>query len=159
MSSSFDKQMLENTQTRLGSETFLRGDLKFEDTMRISGRFHGTISSGGFLYIEEGAEIEADIVVHDVVIGGTVRGNVEAQGMVEMLENAQIYGNVRSAKLRIADGVLFEGRCEMIEDAENIDIFSLPISEHRARIVKTEGRKSDPYPEETKFRRKTIDKS
>ncbi len=129
--------MLENTQTRLGSETFLKGDLKFTESMRIRGRFHGKISAGGFLYIETGAEIEADIFVHDVVIDGTVRGNIEARGVIEMLENARVYGNVRSQKLRIADGVVFEGRCEMIGKTENIDIFSLPISEQRAEIVKT----------------------
>ena len=136
MSSSFDQHLLENPQTRLGPETFLKGELKFNESMRISGRFHGKISSGGFLYIEKGAEIEADIVVHDVVIGGMVRGNIEAQGMVEMLESAKIYGDVRSEKLRIADGVVFEGRCEMIETGKNIDIFSLPIREHREGILK-----------------------
>ena len=136
MSSFFDKQLLENTQTRLGSESLLKGELQFEDAMRISGRFHGKITSGGFLYIEEGAEIEADISVRDIVIGGTVRGNITALGMIEMLDNAQVYGNVRSAKLRIADGVIFEGSCEMIEKVENIDIFSLPVNEQRAEILK-----------------------
>ncbi|AHC14777.1 bactofilin family protein [Salinispira pacifica] len=134
MSSSFDKSVLEHTRTRLGSQTFLKGELKFDSSMRISGRFQGKISSGGFLYIEEGAEIEADLFVQDVVVGGTVRGNIEAQGMVEMLDSAKIYGNVRSAKLRIADGVIFEGRCEMIRKAESVDIFSSPVKELRENI-------------------------
>ncbi len=134
MPSSFDKSVLEQTKTRLGSQTFLNGELKFDSSMKISGRFKGKISSGGFLYIEEGAEIEADIFVQDVVIGGTVKGNIEASGMVEMLESARIYGNVRSVKLRIADGVVFEGRCEMIRKAENLDIFSSPAKELRENI-------------------------
>jgi cytoskeletal protein CcmA (bactofilin family) len=138
MSSSFDKSHLEQTSTRLGTETFLKGELKFENSMKISGRFNGKISSGGFLYIEDGAEIEADIFVHDVVIGGMVRGNIEAEGMVEMLETAKIYGNVRSAKLRIADGVVFEGRCEMIRKAESLDIFSAPVKELRENIQQGE---------------------
>lgn len=134
MSSSFDRNTLEQTQTRLGSETFLKGDLSFESSMKISGHFQGKISSGGFLYVEDGAEIEADVFVRDVVVGGLVRGNIEASGMVEMLETAKIYGNVRSAKLRIADGVVFEGRCEMIRKAENLDIFSASVKELRENI-------------------------
>ncbi len=106
--------------------------------MRISGRFQGKISSGGFLYVEEGAEIEADLFVQDVVIGGTVRGNIEADGMVEMLESARIYGNVKSAQLRIADGVVFEGRCEMIRKAESMDIFAASMKELRESIQKGE---------------------
>jgi cytoskeletal protein CcmA (bactofilin family) len=67
-----------------------------------------------------------------------VRGNIEAEGMVEMLETAKIYGNVRSAKLRIADGVVFEGRCEMIRKAESLDIFSAPVKELRENIQQGE---------------------
>jgi cytoskeletal protein CcmA (bactofilin family) len=35
---------------------------------------------------------------------------------LEMLATARVYGNVRTSKLRIADGVVFEGTCEMIRD-------------------------------------------
>lgn len=139
MSSFFDRQMLEGTHTRLGAETLLKGEIKFKESMCIKGRFQGKISAEGFLYIEPGAEIEADIVAHDVVIDGTVRGNIEAKGVVEMLENARLYGNVRSEKLRIADGVIFEGRCEMIGKAEPADIFSLSPREQREEILKTTG--------------------
>jgi cytoskeletal protein CcmA (bactofilin family) len=32
-----------------------------------------------------------------------------------MLATGQVYGNIRTAKLNIADGVVFEGKCEMIK--------------------------------------------
>ncbi len=41
-----------------------------------------------------------------------------------MLPTGKIYGNVRTAKLRIADGVVFEGKCEMIRNSDRVDIFS-----------------------------------
>jgi cytoskeletal protein CcmA (bactofilin family) len=41
-----------------------------------------------------------------------------------MLPSAKVYGNVRTAKLRIADGVIFEGICEMIRDPAAFTPFS-----------------------------------
>jgi cytoskeletal protein CcmA (bactofilin family) len=46
-----------------------------------------------------------------------------------MLPSGKIYGNVRTAKLRIADGVVFEGKCEMLRNSEAIDVFSAPVEQ------------------------------
>jgi cytoskeletal protein CcmA (bactofilin family) len=49
---------------------------------------------------------------------GAVHGNIEATDRLEIHENGKLYGNIRTAKLKIADGVVFEGKCEMIKAAE-----------------------------------------
>jgi len=51
-------------------------------------------------------------------VKGTVRGNVEALARLEIHDNGKLYGNIRTAKLKIADGVVFEGKCEMIKPDE-----------------------------------------
>lgn len=114
------------TATRLGKNAALKGTLRFRDSVRISGRFEGEIISDGFLYVEDGAEVQADIRVGSTVIAGVVRGNIHATDSLEMLPTGKIYGNVKAAKLRIADGVVFEGKCEMIKNANSVDIFSAP---------------------------------
>jgi cytoskeletal protein CcmA (bactofilin family) len=115
--------------TSLGKETTFSGTMRFERSLKIEGRFQGRILSAGALYIEQGAEVDADIDVGSVVIAGTVRGNVTARDRVELLASARLYGDVRTAKLKIADGVVFEGKCEMIKDAAPVDIFSVRTSE------------------------------
>ena len=59
-----------------------------------------------------------------MVVGVIVRGNSEASDRLEMLTTGQVYGNIRTSKLRIADGVVFEGKCEMIKGESEVDIFS-----------------------------------
>lgn len=135
MSSSFDNSLLTQTTTRIGSSTYLEGDLKFTTSMRIEGKFKGKIEARGFLYITESAEVDAEIDGIDIVVGGTVRGNISASGKVELLETARIYGNIRAGKIRLLDGVVFEGRCEMIQRSDAIDIFALPVEELRASIA------------------------
>jgi cytoskeletal protein CcmA (bactofilin family) len=73
--------------------------------------------------------VKANIKVGSIVIGGVVRGNVEASERLEMLATGQVYGNIRTAKLNIADGVVFEGKCEMIKGPEIVNVFSAPVGE------------------------------
>jgi cytoskeletal protein CcmA (bactofilin family) len=103
--------------------------MRFEKSLKIEGRFQGKILSAGALYVEQGAEVDADIEVGSVVIAGTVRGNVVARERVELLATARLYGDVRTSKLKIADGVVFEGKCEMIKDTPPVDIFAVRSSE------------------------------
>jgi cytoskeletal protein CcmA (bactofilin family) len=95
--------------------------------LKIDGTFEGQIESPGFLYIENGATVKADIKVGSVVVGGVVRGNIEASERLEMLTTGRVFGNIRTAKLNIADGVVFEGKCEMIKNPDKLDIFSAPV--------------------------------
>lgn len=105
--------------TTLGAETSFSGKLKFGDSLRIKGKFEGEIDATGRLYIDSEAVVTArSIRATSVVVGGTVHGDIEAADRVEMMPSAKVYGNVRTTRLRIADGVIFEGACEMMRDPE-----------------------------------------
>jgi len=53
-----------------------------------------------------------------------VKGNVEATEKLEMLSTGKVFGNIRTAKLKIADGVVFEGKCEMIRNPQALNVFA-----------------------------------
>ncbi len=119
-----DHKGLEKISTTLGRETAFNGIMRFKDSLKIDGSFTGEIVSSGFLYIENGASVTANIRVGSIVIGGTVKGNVEAVDKLEMLATGKVFGNIRTGKLKIADGVVFEGKCEMIKNPQAVNIFS-----------------------------------
>ncbi len=129
MAKNDDHKTNERISTTLGRETEFNGIMRFSDSLKIDGTFSGEIISSGFLYIEQGASITANIRVGSVVVGGTVRGNIEATEKLEMLSSGKVYGNIRTAKLKIADGVVFEGKCEMIKNPQAINIFSGPVEQ------------------------------
>lgn len=129
-----DKSRVPKTATRLGANTRLKGILRFKESVTISGKFEGQIDSEGFLYIGDGAVVEADVRARSIIVAGVVRGNMIAEEELDMLPSGKIYGNVRTAKLRIADGVVFEGKCEMIRSSESIDIFAFPVAELKESV-------------------------
>ena len=134
MAKTNDLKGIERIATTLGEGTNFSGTMNFKTSLKIDGKFQGKLISSGFLYIEESAVINADIMVGSVVIGGYVKGNVEAKDKLEILSTGKLYGDIRTTKLKIADGVVFEGKCEMIKGDDDIDIFSSGVNNIKTKV-------------------------
>jgi len=106
----------EKVETILSNSTTFNGVLRFSSSLKIEGSYKGTIESGGFLIVGENAKVRANIKAQSIVIAGEVKGDVEASERLEMLPTGKLYGNIKTKKLKMADGVIFEGKCEMLRD-------------------------------------------
>jgi cytoskeletal protein CcmA (bactofilin family) len=124
----------------LGESTSFNGLLRFRETLRIRGKFKGAIEATGALIVDKGAVVEADrISVTSLTVYGTVIGAVHAIDKVDMLSGAELRGDVTAARLRIADGVLFEGQCSMTGADKEVEIFSRPTGEIKAELQRLHG--------------------
>lgn len=101
--------------TVLGENTIFEGVMEYEHSLQINGRFNGEIKSPGLLVIGPGAFVEANVSASIILIGGEVVGNLIATNKVNILPGGKLKGNIKTAKLKIADGVVFDGNCEMIK--------------------------------------------
>jgi len=90
-----------------------KGELEFEDTMRIDGRFNGKIISKNELIVGESAQIDGDIHVGRIAISGTVVGKIVADQRVEIHRNGKVYSDIDTPALIIEEGAIFQGNCVM----------------------------------------------
>ena len=97
-----------------------KGELEFEDTMRIDGRFSGKILSKNELIVGESAHIEGDIHVGRIAISGTVVGKIVADQRVEIHRNGKVYSDVDTPALIIEEGAVFQGNCVMGDKKGNV---------------------------------------
>ncbi len=97
----------------LGRGSEFEGKLTFEGTVRIDGKFNGTIVTNDVLVVGEGAKISAEISCGTVIVHGEITGNVKAKNAVELHHPARVKGNIETPSLRIEKGVTFEGQCKM----------------------------------------------
>ncbi|MBN1899210.1 MAG: polymer-forming cytoskeletal protein [Spirochaetes bacterium] len=104
-----------NPRTILFEDTSFDGVLHFEKPLEIRGKFKGKIHSKSVLLINQSACIEGDVKANIVIVAGTVKGNVEGLIKVDILSTGKLYGDIKTAKLKIADGVIFEGSCHMMK--------------------------------------------
>lgn len=92
-----------------------KGEMEFEDTMRIDGKFNGKIMSKNELIVGESAHIEGDILVGRIAISGTVMGKIVASQRVEIHRTGKVYSDIDTPALVIEEGAIFQGSCSMGE--------------------------------------------
>jgi len=114
------KQDSASIATLIGADTVVTGDLEFLGGLHLNGRVVGDIRSGtggsGTLTIGTGGVIEGSVGVDELVLNGTVRGDVTARQRVELGPTAQVDGNVTYGVLEMAAGARVNGR--LIHQAE-----------------------------------------
>jgi cytoskeletal protein CcmA (bactofilin family) len=97
----------------LDSGSHVEGELRFETSFRVDGRFTGAVRSEGDLIVGEGGEVEGEIHVGQIFVSGTVRGSVRAARKVQISPNGKVYADLETPSLIVEDGAFFEGRCAM----------------------------------------------
>lgn len=102
----------------LDEGTEFNGDLVFRNTMRIDGKFKGSIESKNYLIIGETAEIEGEVKVSIVSINGKVSGKIIADGKVEIHAKGKVFCDIDTPKLVVEDGAFFRGNCNMLLEEE-----------------------------------------
>jgi cytoskeletal protein CcmA (bactofilin family) len=107
------KKKEEDVKAFLGKGAEFNGKLIFSGIVRIDGDFHGAILGGGTLVVGEGAHIEADINVENIVVSGDVRGQIEVKERIEIYPPGRVFGNVTTALFIIKEGAVFEGTSHM----------------------------------------------
>jgi len=136
--SKYDGKRKDSSVVTFGKETKFHGLLKFKETLKIQGQFKGTIEAGGDLIVDKEAVVEVDrLNVDSLTVYGDVTGDVFAVDKVDMMTGAKVRGDVVAARLRLADGVLFDGQCTMTGVDEEIEIFSRPIEDIKAELARS----------------------
>lgn len=107
------KTVVGEINTLLGRGSEFEGKLTFEGTVRIDGKLSGEVFSDDVLVIGEGAFVQAEIDVGEIIVQGTVQGNIRAKRGIEIHAPGRVKGDLTTPSLQIDKGVVFEGRSFM----------------------------------------------
>lgn len=100
----------------IGAEAVFEGDLRTSATTRIDGVIKGDIKSGGTLIIGVGGKVIGNIYATNIMVSGTVEGNLFAQEKIEAASTGVILGNIETKCLFIDEDAVFQGQCNMKRD-------------------------------------------
>ena len=108
----------QDTQTTvIGADSHFKGELEFDKTARIIGRFDGKITGKGELQVAQNAQCKADLDLTNANIDGDIEGNVNAKDTVRLNANGRVKGDITAAKMVMAEGASFHGMCAVGPDA------------------------------------------
>lgn len=97
----------------LDEGSHLQGELRFETSFRIDGKFTGQVVSQGDLIIGAGGEVEGDLMVGQVFVSGTVKGTVRATRRIQVTPTGKVLADLETPVLVVEDGAFFRGNCAM----------------------------------------------
>jgi cytoskeletal protein CcmA (bactofilin family) len=100
--------------TVIGKSIVIRGDLSGKEDLYMDGNIEGTITlDGNRLTIGPNAKVLADVHVRDVVVFGSLKGNIKATGRVDLRQSAQVNGDILANRLSIEENATLKGRVEL----------------------------------------------
>lgn len=89
------------------------GDISGTEGVQVAGHLKGNIQSKGLAWIQRGGKIEGNISSRYTIIEGELNGNINSPEHVELRAEANVIGNIRTAKIAIAEGSFFQGEIHM----------------------------------------------
>lgn len=93
--------------------TRFEGLVSFRGVVRVEGTVVGRVVAEGSLWIGEQAELHGVVEADDVTIEGSCEGEIEARARIVLRPTARVRGRLAAPRIAMADGSLFDGRCEI----------------------------------------------
>lgn len=103
--------------TVLGRSVVSHGELSASEDLLVEGQFDGTINMKDHcLTVGTNGQVKAEIHARQVIIHGTVNGNITAREKVEIRKTGRVQGDLTAAGVAIEDGAYFKGSIEIQRD-------------------------------------------
>ncbi len=112
-----NKEKQVQISTIIGKGTELEGDFNVQGSARIDGKVNGNLTVTGTLIVGATGNISGNVTAKAVVIGGEIIGDVCAPEKAELTATARVLGDVTTGIIVIDENAIFQGRCNMNQEA------------------------------------------
>lgn len=98
----------------IGKTTRIQGDIYSEEELYFDGEIEGSIEVRHVLNVGPNGKIKANVKARELVVSGSITGNVEAADRISIMNGASIVGDVKTAGIVIEDGAYFKGGIDIL---------------------------------------------
>ena len=103
-----------STATVLGAEAiFEAATLKGSGSIRIDGKFFGTIDIKGHIVLGETGVIDGEVRADSALFAGKYKGELHVTDTLCLASTADITGRIEAGKLIVDEGAVFNGICNV----------------------------------------------
>jgi cytoskeletal protein CcmA (bactofilin family) len=104
---------------RLGPSLHIKGEISGNEDLMIEGTVEGLVQlDERKLTVGATAKLTADIIAREVVVYGSVKGNLRAKDRIEIKKDGSVNGDLTTARIMIEDGAYFKGSIEIDKSSE-----------------------------------------
>ncbi len=99
---------------RLGSSVHVKREISGNEDLYIDGTVEGLVHlDDRKLTVGATAKLTADVIAGEVIVYGSVKGNVRGKGKIEIKKDGSVNGDLTTAQIIIEDGAYFKGSIEI----------------------------------------------
>jgi cytoskeletal protein CcmA (bactofilin family) len=98
----------------VGAGLRIRGEISGNEDLLVEGTIEGPVHIADHkLTVGSSGKLNSEIVAREVIIHGSVKGNLRASDRIEIMKNGSVVGDVITARILIEDGASFRGSIEI----------------------------------------------
>jgi len=117
------KRKVTQIDSLIGQDTKITGDILFSGGLHVDGKINGNVvaeeGSASVLTLSEQGSIEGEVRVPNMILNGTVMGNVYAVEHIELAPKARIIGDVYYGLIEMTIGAEVNGSLVHTMEASN----------------------------------------
>ena len=99
--------------TILGKGSVFEGKLRVQHTLRVDGKFTGDIMTSDTLIVGKEGDVNGNVKARMLIVGGKLSGTAEIKEKLVLESKSEFHGEMKTSKLVIDEGAVFDGRCSM----------------------------------------------
>ena len=103
----------------LGKNVTVKGQIFSREDLTIDGEVEGTVECHEHrLTIGPNGRVQAGLKAREIVIYGSIQGNVEAVEKIDIKKEAKLVGDIKTSRIMIEDGAYFKGSIDISKAAQ-----------------------------------------
>jgi cytoskeletal protein CcmA (bactofilin family) len=111
----------------LGKSVMVKGQIISREDLTIDGEVEGTVELQEHrLTVGPNGKVTAAVKAREIVVVGTIHGNVEASDKIDIRKDAKLVGDIRTARIVIEDGAYFKGNIDIVRAEQRPAVASTP---------------------------------
>jgi cytoskeletal protein CcmA (bactofilin family) len=114
-SRSFEPRSENSHNAVLGKSVIVKGQIISREDLTIDGEVEGTVELHEHrLTIGANGRVKASVKARELVVLGTIHGNVETSDKIDIRKDAKLVGDIKTARIVIEDGAYFKGNIDIV---------------------------------------------
>jgi len=98
----------------LGKSVMVKGQIISREDLTIDGEVEGTVElQENRLTVGPNGRVSASVKAREIVVLGTIHGNVEATEKIDIRKEAKLVGDIKTQRIVIEDGAYFKGSIDI----------------------------------------------
>ncbi len=99
----------------MGTTVIVKGQIFSREDLTIDGEVEGTVELQEHrLTVGPNGKVLAGIKAREVIVLGTIHGNVETTDKIDIRKDAKLLGDIKTARVVIEDGAYFKGNIDIV---------------------------------------------